>query len=409
MSDVVSPQVTARVDIWRVSPRFFLSVALFLMSLYDVYFLRIGLAPLPIAGMLVLLAAVRCYPPLSRPESVSRHLFTYLIAALLVLLFFLSSFWGWLRFGEVYFKGAIGLSLGVVVLVVLLARDANRQFLEDLHRSLGDLLTVHVVFWLIQFGYFFATGRYLDFIEFLTGHPSRKLYAGYGLGLTRFTGLFVEPAIYASFMYMGLTMRLARTGFVVGRMELVAIVTVLASLSVYGAFLMALLILTCVVYSGRGVQLLALPLIPVVVVIGLFTLFADSPVTEYVRLRMLAPLQDSSGQTRLLRGFASILESPEEIQLLGKGIGNYDQSLGVTNGVAYLLEYLGMVGTIFFTGLMGALFLLRRVPVVCLWLIGVMLLGSPMFTYFYWWFWVGFLMLCAPGSVNALSRKRVVT
>lgn len=409
MSDLTSQQVTSRVHVWCVPPRLLLSAALFLMSLYDVYFMQIGLAPLPIAGMLVLLVAARYYPPLSRPESMSRHLFTYLIAALLVLLFFLSSFWGWLRFGEIYFKGAIGLSLGVVVLVVLLSRGANRRFLEDLHRSLADVLAAHLVFWLIQFGYFWATGRYLDYIELLAGHPSRKLYAGYGLGLTRFTGLFVEPAIYSSFMYMGLTMRLARTGFVVGRMELLAIVTVLSSLSVYGVFLMTLLVLTCVVYSGRGIQLLVLPLIPVLLLVGLFTVFADSPVTEYVRLRMLTPLQDSSGQTRLLRGFASISEAPEEIQLLGKGIGNYEQSLGVTNGVVYLLEYLGAVGTIFFAGLTGVLFLLWRVPVVCLWLIGVMLLGSPMFTYFYWWFWVGFMMLCASGPVNALSRRRAAT
>lgn len=389
---------------WIASHRLLLSGALFLLSLYDIYFTQIGLAPLPIIGMLALLGGASFFARLSDGATLRKHLFTYLIAALMVLLFFISSFWGWIKFGEIFFKGAIGLSLGVVVLAALLSREDNPRFGAALERSLADILILHGCIWLVQFVYFFVGGSYLDFVGMVTRQPSRNLFSGEGFELTRFTGFFAEPAIYSNFIYMGLTIRLTRSGFRFRRMDVLLLLTVLASLSIYGIFLMTVLIVTSVIRSGKGLQLLALPLLPIAVLVGLFTAFADSPVTEFIKSRVMSPFSDASGHTRLVRGFQSIAESPEEIQLLGKGVGNYGQSLGVTNGMAYLLEYLGVFGTLLFFGLFAWLFVLRRVPTVIVFLISLTLLGSPLFTNIYWWFWIGMLVLFSQKSMAGESH-----
>jgi type III secretory pathway component EscU len=66
---------------------------------------------------------------------------------------------------------------------------------------------------------------------------------------------------------------------------------------------------------------------------------------------------------------------------------------GVTNGVAYLLEYLGAVGTFFFLGALLFFLVRRRVPAVAILLFCATLAGTPLFTNLYWWLWLAMLLI----------------
>ena len=378
--------------------------ALFLLSLYDFYFPQIGIAVAPLVGVVLLFALLFAFPIRSSLADNRRRNRQLLIAILMVVLFFLSAGWGFVAFRSIYVKGPIAFSLGVITLVSFLLRDQNPDFTRTLYRAVSLLLAVHLGFWVIQFGWFLITGNFIDYIQPITHVETRNMYGNESITLFRFTGLFAEPAIYSTFMYMGITIRLLHNRFKLRWLDLALLLSMVLSLSIFG-ILLAGAVLTIYLFGAPSrwkswvlVLLLAGPALGFVLVI-------DTPISEYVRQRMFQPTQDASGKARLFTGIESFLDAPAAVQVFGKGLGNYDSISGSAIGFAYLLETLGALGSLLVIGLFTALASPQKPRFQVLLIMLVTLLGAPLFTNIYWWVWAGSLLIFGSCTVRASTQK----
>ncbi len=369
--------------------------AAFLLSLFDFYFVNAGIAPFPVIGMLLLQPLVFFYPRRTQDGRIQSQLETTGFGLAMIAFYFVSALWGWFAFGGIYFKASIGMSLGIVVFLNLLLREDNRLFRLMLFRVLNLVLVVHLMFWLVQVLYFFGTTTYLDYIQPVSGTQTRNTFNGgrQDLDLVRFTGLFAEPAVYATFIYMGLSVRLLANKFRWRVFDLLLAASIVASLSIIGMAMLGLLVVVSALFDRRSAILFSAAFSVLVPTLATMVFAVDTPISLYLRLRFTKPLDDPSGNQRLVSGFVGFAQSPDLIQVMGKGLGNYDMGQGVTNGVAYLLEFLGAIGTFFFVGMLFVFLLRRRVPAVAILLFVVTLAGTPLFTNLYWWLWLAMLLV----------------
>lgn len=367
--------------------------AAFLLSLTDFYFMSAGIAPFPILGLLLLQPLVFFFSRRVKEGKTQSQLEATGFGLILIAFYFLSALWGWFAFGGVFFKAAIGMSLGIVVFLNVLLRENNRLFRETLFRVLNMLLVVHLLFWVVQVLYFSTTAEYLDYIQPVSGLQTRSKFNRMDLKLVRFTGLFAEPAVYATFMYMGLSVRLLANKFRWRVFDFLLAATVVFSLSILGIALLGLLVVVSALYDRRSALLFSAGFGVLVPTLATVLFSTDTPVSLYLRLRFTKPLDDPSGNERLVSGFTGFAESPDVIQVLGKGLGNYDMGEKLTNGLAYLLDFVGAAGTAFFLGMMFLLLIRRRVSAVAILLFSATFAGTPLFTNLYWWFWLALVLV----------------
>ena len=78
----------------------------------------------------------------------------------------------------------------------------------DLLKSgLKIVLSIHLLFFFVQFITYYATGNFLDYLEPITGESQRALGGSYtfsalNIKLIRATGLFNEPGSYSTFVFL---------------------------------------------------------------------------------------------------------------------------------------------------------------------------------------------------------------
>jgi hypothetical protein len=259
---------------------------------------------------------------------------------------------------------------------------------------------------IIQFVYFlWNPGTYLDFIEPITGVPTRHLHGLIGVTgpVTRFTGLFAEPAIYSAFIYMCVSARMLRNNCRFTRFDWLASITMLFSLSIYGYFLFSILIGTMLVKTGHAMRALAVAVMVLAPAIG-FLALSDNPVAQMIQVRVEAPLSDPSGNVRLNKPFEYYDHLPDQAQAFGIGLGNYDEEFGEGNGIASLLVFLGAFGTAGFAITLGAILVNREFPLAGWVFLGATMLGAPLFTNQYWWLWIGMMLIFGHKPRELASR-----
>ena len=274
-------------------------------------------------------------------------------------------------------------------------------FLSEVIRcgSLRTYLAIHLFFWTVQILYWAATGVFIDYIEPITHSSSRNVYGAGELVLFRFTGLYAEPAIYALFVFMGLSIRLLASDFKLNFFDLGLILSTFISLSILGIFFILILLGVYLVGSRNWKAFLA---VASLLALGIgFLYLGNTPITEYIVTRTFSPASDSSGKDRFVDGFTEFFNSPEVEIIFGKGIGNYDRITQAGNGFAYLLQFMGIFGLTLLFALLSAVFAMHRTKFYAPFLILLSLVGAPIPTYSYWWFWIGSLVIVMP-------KKRVI-
>ncbi len=384
-SDLVSHRL------WRT----LFGVSLFFLSAFDFYFPALGLPIIPILGTLLMLTlAIMARPPwTSQLREVKLSL---LVGILLIGTLLLSAAWGIATDGSVFIKAAAGIAMGVILYLALVLQAGCALFREWLFRCITAVLVIHFGAWVLQVIVFFVSGgTYLDYILPLTGVPTRHEYGAAAIYFVRFTGLFAEPAIYSTFMYLGIASRMVHNRYRLTRFDWLVIVSMLASLSLIGYMFALVLIAIMIVKRGhlwKGAAAAAGALAGGWL---LMAEFGDSPVGQFLTMRLSSPANDPSGNQRFAAPFAFYFSLPEVSQLLGLGLGNYDPNFQPGNGVAYMLIYTGVIGSILFCLALGWLLWLRRAP----WPVWVMIVatsaGAYLFTFQYWWLWIASLVILA--------------
>ncbi|HLK60056.1 MAG TPA: hypothetical protein VKU00_26080 [Chthonomonadaceae bacterium] len=366
----------------------------FLLSLYDFYFSSLGFPIVPVTGTVLCVASTLLISRSQQTDPRKKHR-TLLIGLLLVCFFFISSLWGLAAFKTATIKGPAGISFGILIYCIMTLQEENATYKDWIFRFLNIILVFHLIFWFIQFLDFVIFHNFLDFLKPITGTQTRHGAPLQDLvtSLTRFTGLFAEPAAYSTFIFMGVTTRMIRNAWRLQLFDGLLIFSVLASLAITGIFLVLIILGVWgfkVLRTRRAWAIMA----AVFVLIGIFLLSQiNSPYMKLIIFRLQTPSSDASVRIRTEDAMGSYTRLPEIAQIFGAGFGNYGVSENVSNGVLNLLIFLGILGTALVVVLFTWLLRQRRFPGWVWLFLTVTLPFAPPFTLQYWWFWIGMMVL----------------
>lgn len=350
-----------------------------LLSCFGIYFHQIGLPVMSLGGGSLLLAGLLISPS-------GRRLFSpdWSLACLLPLV--CSMIVSVMR-GQFDIVSWFGFAFGSAVFLVAASARAWR---ETFDRALRTVLVLHLVAWAAQVVSTAVGLGYLDYGKIIAGTEARYIFAAGPFLITRFTGLFEEPAHFGLFLN---TLLFVRWMGGVRRLDWLDVATVLAVLTTLSASSYAFLAIVVLATGPRSLRVaaLALALVTVVLVAVGFEASAGNP-AQLLLLRLLNPLADPSGRLRLLGGFAEWWDSSTFDLLFGRGVGATDGLL-MTNGLILGLWQLGLAGLLLLvTAVLGAStgggFDGKVIAVVTF-----SLLLAPMWTNPWWWLWLALIRL----------------
>ncbi|HLK58354.1 MAG TPA: hypothetical protein VKU00_17435 [Chthonomonadaceae bacterium] len=378
------------------------------MSLNDFYFSKLSFPVVPMFGTVLFIAATLALPRPQLPESARKKHVTTLLGLGLSVLIFLSALWGLAAFKSATIKGPAGVGFGVLLFCITMLQEDNPEYKARLFRFLNAILAIHLLAWLVQYISIPLFHTYLDYLKPITGMPSRYgfSYQGVSVNIVRCTGLFAEPAAYATFMFMGISARMIRSGGKLRFFDLLLIVSIAGSMAITGF----VLIFVCLALwgwrsrraSAIWVTLLVLSSVGFVLVV----MYSDLPVAQFIQLRLQTPSSDNSIRIRTQDALEGYTRLPESAQIFGIGFGNYDVAEKVSNGLLNILIYLGMLGgplvSIVFVGLLCQ----RRFPrSVWLFLMATLPFAPP-FTLALWWLWIGQMVLYGQDTLRSQGKVK---
>ena len=380
-----------------------------LLTLYDFYFASLGFPIVPVFGAVLFVTATLMLPRPQRAESARKRHRTILLGLLLGFLFFVSALWGLAAFKSATIKGPAGISFGILLYCVTMLQEDNVEYKEYLFRFLNVILALHLFAWILQFLSFTFFHNFLDYLKPVTGIPSRHGAPMEELvtKISRYTGLFAEPAAYVTFIFMGITARMIRNDLKLKLFDGLLIASMALSLAITGYFL----ILICLVFwastvlrTPRAWSILAV-LLGVLIVYGSTQM--DSPYLKIIVLRLATPSSDASVKVRTTNAFESYNDLPESGQIFGAGFGNYALTENVSNGLLNLFIFLGVLGAPIISGLFIWLLRLRRFP----WMVWLFLFATlpfaPPFTLQNWWLWIALMVLFGQDRIRAREAYTV--
>jgi len=376
--------------ILKVTRRLALFISILLISGFSFYFYQFGIPVVPIIGaILMILTNYVLYRRAPQHYRSGVRLIAFFSALFLISLVF-SFMSGDVRGYESTLKAPLGFALGLILLNSILRLYGNRIFRDDLLAAFNGVFILHVIALLVQVAYFLGTGEFLDYIEPITGEVSRHAYATF-LSSPRFTGLFIEPAVCASFMFMGLSSRFVSGQFRPTRLDVLMLLAILMTFSISGLFLLGGILFAATRTSGGRIRLFS----SFVVVLIMFTyLFSVDEAKEYYSARGSAPLEDSSGYERLVSGLPVWLEGTSSQLLIGYGIGSEQEVLesggnAGGNGLMYLLVYFGVLGAVAILGFFMLVLRSTASPIISYLFLAQLTIGAPLYTLALWWLWLG--------------------
>lgn len=347
---------------------------------WDVYLFGAGVRPLDFVGM-VLLAVGLCSINVRR----SSRLHTWRGSTVISVISCVAAIVGVLADSS-NVRAGIGVCLGAAVFTLFSAWPLSRAAVL---RTLAVLLVLNLAAFWLQFLVHLETGAVLNYYSVLGLQPRIKA------GIFRGAGLYLEPADFALTVISLVALR----AYILGRFDTlfaVSLLSVVCSLSLWGAVAAVALVLLCI----RQVPWL---LVPVACAGGGLAYFVLSRDWHEIRLleRAVHVAADPSLQARyggLLTPSAAPLWSPSF--WFGQGVRIEYMELGL-NSLSYLVTSVGVVGA-------AALVITLarrakrgwRVYVGCLLLLA--LAATYTWTYMYWWSWLALLcradLVVSPGD-----------
>jgi len=243
---------------------FFSSLSFFFITLQSLYFPGIGLSVFPVLGAFGLLFLGLMRYDYKIKFSIFNKFGYYL--------FFVSLFFVFKIFVDIslggYYKGLLSFFvIMIAVLSVILVFNGRQTFF---HSILGFAILLHVLFFFLQAIVWFSTGYFLDYVLVLTGeHSSYISVKGitlFGERVPRFTGLFNEPGTYSVWIFSLISIYY----FIKPKPSsilFVALISMLFSLSLYGAVMSISMIFIMILRGGGFLKRLIL-LSPLFIPVG---------------------------------------------------------------------------------------------------------------------------------------------
>jgi hypothetical protein len=292
----------------------------FFLTLQAYYFYGIGIAPFPLIASLLIISY-------SFNKKSSKQILFYSYS--LVLLFIISSIWGFFFQLDFYYTNSIlGILLGPIILNYSIIFLKNID-INLIHKILFCVLSIHLACFLIQFVAFILLGVNVDFLEFVTGETSRYEAFGAITGLIRPTGVFNEPATYSYYIFILVYFRFLCVNKLMWFDQL-ALISILFTLSLSGFFLYAFFqFYYWVLYKGNFNSIVFFSILLLIAAYILLVIFEDT-INIYLMSRLSEVENDNSINTRFSDGLIYFIQLPIHYLLFGLGIGNYTREISTS-------------------------------------------------------------------------------
>jgi hypothetical protein len=359
----------------------FALAAVVCFAFWDVYLPGLGIRPLDIVGV-ILLAVGLCSADVRR-SSLGRAG----LASILVCMGGCAAAIGGVFADSSNVRAGIGVCLGAAVFMLFSVWPFSRA---GVLRILTALLVLNLAAFWLQFAVHLVTGAVLNYYAALGLHPRIQLT------LFRAAGLYLEPADFA----LTAVSLLALRAYLLERFDtlfVLAALSVLCSLSLWGAVAVAVLLLLCVL----RIPALIVPAACLGGALLYFILSTSAWHDVYVLDRVTRLAADPSARGRyggLLQFSATQSWNPSF--WFGQGVRVDYMELGL-NSLSYLVTAAGAVGAMALVVAVGV----RAKKGWRLYVAAVVLLAltaTYMWTYMYWWSWLALL-----GRLDLAARENV--
>jgi hypothetical protein len=290
-------------------------------------------------------------------------------------------------------KPSIGMLLGVLVLAVVRCLTVDETVID---RSINWVAWIHLFAFAFQLTFFYTIKEGLNYHAVVGLQP--RLYSS----VYRPAGLFLEPSIYCFFAASIFLLRRQREQ-AFQLLDTFLLVSMILSLSLWGISVSLLLLFIfrtrTFVFASIGTVIAALFAVNA---IG----FSSYPLYRFFAGRIIDLASDPSAQGRYggtIEWVFSLLSNPTV--LFGDGINNFFEENG-SNGWAFILNSMGLIGTLFLFVLFALLAHPRR------WILfgfafAILLTAAPLWKTLYFWCWIALMVrqpLTLPRSAQLLTR-----
>ena len=279
---------------------------------------------------------------------------------------------------------SFGITIGILVIYTIsysLARVENIVVIED---TVYTILSISMALLFYQFFYFYLFGGYIDYSGYFGSINSR----GYNTSLEFFRphGIFQEPNGYCTAMFS----LLALCKFFQNRRKIIenlACLTMVISLSLWG-IVGAILLLLVLNFSSVSKQVAVIFMLFCITLLLIDFSDLEELAETSITMDRIINFQDDASIEGRLGGLRNIDWGFNF--LFGYGIDEVGfQDRYGANGFSFLLTSFGLVGSLL---ILFYFIWITKFSIYSLIFISYLLLTFPLFSYVYFWIWLGILV-----------------
>lgn len=239
----------------------------------------------------------------------------------------------------------IGLLLCFMVFLFNYSLNIPNNLIYNIITKLTMLL---LLFWSIQFLTFYIFEYKLDYFIDIVDYKQRTNLGAFGQGFFRPSSLFVEPAMYANAMLLLFYYRLIYNDFRLDKINIFILFSIFMTLSTYGYVVFGILGLLWLFVRKKYIVIVFFA----ISLMLLFLFFIGELESNMIIRRILNPLEDMSGQSRVIGNIFSFSEQSIFHLLFGFGWGNAELNSFQGSAIHYLLYNAGIFGLLTFVMMM---------------------------------------------------------
>ncbi len=344
-----------------------LFVFLLFLSLQNIYFYNIGLAPFPILSLSIIFIFF-----FINNKSLKKRDYVYIVI-LYTFIFFSAIVNSWRPIGNNTLFTIIGYLSGPLFL--LLSINFLRLFsINNLYKTLSYILIFHLFFFYTQLIFYYLFNTELNFLYSITGEESRNFD---GLRF-RPSGIINEPMVYSNIILIFLYFRYTLSN----KFEIIdylALISMQLSFSLFG------MLASVVIFLFYKINLFRV-LLSICLVMIIFYQFEELIILD----RLINILDDGSFQGRYLLTFNSIV-SDSSILFFGTGFF-YDVPNQDIKGLSLFLQIITIFGLPISLLFIFPFFLKKRSYILSIIFILFFLISDLRFQQYLTWFYFSLLL-----------------
>ena len=279
-------------------------------------------------------------------------------------------------------KGFSGLILGMIFFVFVCLYFNS----EDINKYSHYILVLMIATFLVQFGSVIIWGAPINYHGMVGLEPRLEYAQGF-----RSAGIFLEPTSYCSMMFVIITTRFLQNSY--GRLELIGMLTIVMSLSLYGVFVTLTLMAYWLSSSRKMLSMVTILSIFSIPLIVFFGINADSflPPQLYFLLFERLPAIASDGSVISRYVLPDMIQTSNFRWLFGNGLSTLNDGMFGRSGLGYLISGVGIMGFLIFLCMLTNLY--RRRTIFIMTSIVVVLMSSYYWTLLVFWMWLAWMYL----------------